>query len=72
VVNSEQIRFHQNGRVEGDGPLSQARYLICSEGSLLVGMLFGVRPTHASDFGIEAEVIQLIVLYVFSLVSKEK
>jgi len=31
-VNSEQIRFHQKGRVEAEErPLSQARALICPE-----------------------------------------
>jgi len=33
VVNSEQIQFHQKGRVEAkEGPLSQTRALICVEG----------------------------------------
>jgi len=34
VVNSKQIRFHQKGRVQAEeGPLSQARALICPEGN---------------------------------------
>jgi len=47
VVNSEQILFHQKGRVEAEEEsLSQARAFICPEGiTLRVEMLFGVGVT---------------------------
>jgi len=46
-------KFQQKGRVEvEEEPLSQMRVLICSEGNLWVGMLFGVGLTCAFDFGV--------------------
>jgi len=44
----------KEGRAKKKGPLSQARTLICLEESLRVGMLFKVKLTHVSDFGIGA------------------
>jgi len=41
---------YKKGREEE--ALSQARALICPEGSFRIGMLFGVRLTQASDFGV--------------------
>jgi len=54
-------KFGSKKGAEEEGCLSQA--FICPEGSLQMGMLFGMRPTHASDFGVGMEVTQLFVRF---------
>jgi len=51
MVSTEQIRFDKKERVKTEeGYLSQARVLLCPERTLSVGVQFGIRLTHVSDW----------------------